>query len=517
MNPAGIRWNIMPIIVAGIGLIIALFLGVFIGGSETFQLGLIFGLAVLFILLANMRQHIWLLLPMFWGFTGMVSALPLPFSVRDLVVMLVAVVGSALLALRVFRFRNSLHLLDVILLLNLAQVCIVFLSHPVGLRALSSEQVGARPYFNIAIATIAYLTVSNQIISPKLGRLLPVVMLIPEAFLSAISLMIRAIPSLGHTLVWFYSDFAPTLQPNNAVMERVTGTVKFGTGLITALCSYFPPFSLLNPVRPMRVLLFLAGITMVLISGFRSQLLTVAAIFLISSYLRKGTTHVLTVFAGMFLAVVVLIVINSAVHPLPLSMQRTLSFLPGNWDSRAVADATGSTEWRLEMWKDIPKSSQYVHNKLMGDGFGFNRAELQAIERQAYASGGGMEQEDFMLIGAFHNGPLSAIRFVGAVGLLLYYALLIYSAVYGWCLIRASKGSDFYPLALFISLVVIWEPLNYTFVFGAYDSALPNTIFAVAMLKLIHNSLRQAKSAERHWLKSASVLPQVERVGAGAT
>ena len=96
-------------------------------------------------------------------------------------------------------------------------------------------------------------------------------------------------------------------------------------------------------------------------------------------------------------------------------MQRTLSFLPGHWDSRAVKDATGSTEWRLEMWRDIPKGTQYISDKIMGDGFGFSRAELSAMERQKFATGG-MQQEDFMIIGAFHNGPLSAIRFVGVVG-----------------------------------------------------------------------------------------------------
>src|SRR3977135_2965337 len=99
-----------------------------------------------------------------------------------------------------------------------------------------------------------------------------------------------------------------------------------------------------------------------------------------------------------------------------------------------------------------------------------------------------MSQEDFMIIGSFHNGPLSAVRFVGVVGLVLYYALILYAALFGWRLIRTSERSDFYPLALFVSLALIWEPLNFTFVFGGYDGGLPNTIFGVGMLKMIHNS-----------------------------
>jgi hypothetical protein len=115
------------------------------------------------------------------------------------------------------------------------------------------------------------------------------------------------------------------------------------------------------------------------------------------------------------------------------------------------------------------------------------------MQRQLY-SAGQISQEDFMLIGAFHNGPLSTVRFVGAVGLLLYYVLLIYLAMYAWRLIRAAEGTDIYPLALFAGLALIWEPINYTLVFGGYDSGFPNTIFGVGMLKMINNSLRAKQS-----------------------
>ena len=90
MNPTELKFNIVPIAVMIMGLILALFLGVFIGGSEFLNLGLIFGLVAVITLVAMMRQHIWLLIPLFWGFAGTVSILPLPFTVRDLVLMLVA-------------------------------------------------------------------------------------------------------------------------------------------------------------------------------------------------------------------------------------------------------------------------------------------------------------------------------------------------------------------------------------------------------------------------------------------
>ena len=49
----------MPIVVTVLGLLVALFLGVFIGGSELTQLAVIFGLVALIALTACLRQHIW--------------------------------------------------------------------------------------------------------------------------------------------------------------------------------------------------------------------------------------------------------------------------------------------------------------------------------------------------------------------------------------------------------------------------------------------------------------------------
>ena len=491
MNPASLKFNPIPILMGVIGLVTAFILGMFIGGGEILNLAVISGAVVLVLVIAGMRQYIWMLIPMLWGFTGNVAVLPIPFSVRDLAVMLVAAMAFALLALRIYRFRNRWGLLDFLLILNLAQVACVFIAHPTGVRALASSTVGARPYFNVAIAVVAYVILSNQLLSAKLARKLPIFILIPEAISSVIVLLVRVKPSIGYVLGWFYTGFVPQRQVVGGGVERLN--IGTGTNLLTALCSYFRPVSLVSPAKPLRCFLFLVGLTLVLLSGFRSQLLSVAAIFILASYFHRGISEALMVFGAMFFAVIVLVLVNSAIHPLPLSVQRTLSFLPGNWDSRAARDAELSTTWRVEMWKEVSKGTRYIRDIAMGDGFGFSRQELLAMERQQYRTGE-FSQEDSLIVGAFHNGPLSAIRFVGIVGLILYYSLLIYCAVYAWRLIRSAQDSQFSAIAFFVGLPLIWEPFNYTFIFGGYDSGLPNTIFAVGMLKMIHNSLRQASN-----------------------
>src|SRR4051812_48345435 len=382
---------------------------------------------MIILLIAGVRQYILLFLPMCWALTGTISILPIPFSVRDLVVMLVAAMAFALLALRIYRFRNKWGLLDLFLLLNVGQVVLAFISHPTGFHALSSENVGARPYFNNAIALLAYFIVANQALPLKFARKLPVFIIIPEAISSSIAILVQLKPSLGYVLGWFYSGFVPPRDVAAGSIQRIN--IGTGTTLLTALCSYFRPLSLINPGRLFRLLLFVVGMILVLISGFRSQLIAVVAIYVIASYFHKGIPEAVTVFGAMIFAAILLVLVNTAIHPLPLAVQRTLSFLPGHWDSRAVRDAQYSTEWRLDMWKDIAKSSVYIRNRVMGDGFGFSRGELEAMQREQFRTGD-LTQEDFMIIGSFHNGPLSAIRFVGVVGLVLYYLLLIYAAVY---------------------------------------------------------------------------------------
>ncbi len=197
MNPTELKFNIMPIMVTVLGLVFALFLGVFIGGSELFNLGLIFGLAAVIALVSIMRQHIWILIPMFWGFIGSVRVLPIPFSVRDLAVMLVTAVGCALFALRKFKFRNKWDWLDLILFLNLLQLGLAFYLNPAGLKSLSSQIVGARPYFNVLIGVFAYFVLSNQALSVSLARRIPIVMVVTELLSSGLFLLSRASKSIG--------------------------------------------------------------------------------------------------------------------------------------------------------------------------------------------------------------------------------------------------------------------------------------------------------------------------------
>jgi hypothetical protein len=175
---------------------------------------------------------------------------------------------------------------------------------------------------------------------------------------------------------------------------------------------------------------------------------------------------------------------------LPLPAQRALSFLPGNWKYEVVQDAKGSTDWRVEMWKRALTSDRYIENKLLGDGFGFRQLDMQRLER-INMNGENYEatQEAMMLAGNYHSGPVSAIRYVGVVGLILYYAFIIALAIYAKRVIRSCWKTPFFVPALFFCLPVFFHPFFYTFIFGAFQNGIVESIFAFGCLKMLERSV----------------------------
>jgi hypothetical protein len=100
---------------------------------------------------------------------------------------------------------------------------------------------------------------------------------------------------------------------------------------------------------------------------------------------------------------------------------------------------------------------------------------------------GGSDREQFMITGTFHNGPISAIKCVGVVGLVLYSALLIYLAVHAWKLCVLTAGTRAFPLALFVGMPIVYFPFQFLVVTGFYELDLTVSIFSAGLLNLVAN------------------------------
>jgi hypothetical protein len=101
----------------------------------------------------------------------------------------------------------------------------------------------------------------------------------------------------------------------------------------------------------------------------------------------------------------------------------------------------------------------------------------------------GDDQEAMMIIGAFHSGPISSIRFFGYIGYVLILLLQIVFAVHSYKLCIKCFKTKLFPLSLFIAMWAIFLPLGFNFIFGAYDKTLLDIMLYGCLLKVLENSI----------------------------
>lgn len=495
MDPKILEARLGLSLVAILGVVGAVVLGVYIGSGEWIPVLALFGAALTIALVLRMQSYVWIFIPLGWFVTGRLGFLPLPFSIRELAVLLAMAVFLTLAALRGLPLRTRTTLIDLLLYLNLAYVAFVYARHPVGVAAFGTSMVGGRPYFDALIGFLAYLVLSRSRMGPELALRLPALAAIPPALVSLLGLIGYLFPGTLPYLAYFYggidvSSYFRDLKPSGSEDESVDRIFDLATGAKAcgvALASYFDPFSLITPLRPVRCLGFLACFAAMGLAGFRNGILYLACLFALSAFVRHGVWKLVQLGAVLGLMLLLLSGLQTKGVHLPVNVQRSLSFLPGRWDPEAVNDAEGSIEWRVYMWRTALGTSDFIKDKIFGDGFGFSAYEL-SIMQAGEDFIGHESQEVFMIQGAFHSGPISAIRFVGVAGLVLYLALILYLAVCGFGIVRATAGSPYFPIAMMAVLPALYEPFQYLFVFGAYDSGLPTTLFTCGLFKLVENN-----------------------------
>lgn len=482
-------------VVTLLGMGFAVYCGRLSGTGQTRVLIAIFALLLVSTICLAMRSRIWLLIPVMGGFTGQLLPLPVPFAVRDLSILLAFGLFLLLVALKIVRDKPTYTRVDLLVLMNILYVASLFLRNPVGVKALGSEYVGGRPYFEVLIAVFAYWVLLRARADVGQLRRIPIYITFTTGLLTLVNVFAIWFPAAGAVLARTYTGVSSvgSERPDDRVaVESSNRKVHFyglGIAMVSLLCSYFPPLTLAIPVYVMRFSLFMLGMGSVLVSGFRNGIISVGLFFVLGSYFQRGWREAVKVLVIGTVLTVLVVGGHGTFYELPRPAQRALSFLPGKWDPIALTDAQGSTEWRLDMWKLVLRGDKYIRNKLLGDGFGFSRRELHIMTSNMLL--GEQSKEDFLIVGAFHSGPLSTVRYAGFVGLALIYALFVAVAVLAVRLIIRTRGTPLLPVTLFFGIPLIYQPFFYTFVFGAYDNALPSTIVSVGLLKLLWKTMEQ--------------------------
>lgn len=484
-----------------VGLVIAPILGGLVAQGAFFKIGMFAGIALLISVCLTLRSNIWMVIPLCSALTGSIYVLPLPFKVSELAVVLAFGMFLLLYAMKGVPPLSAFNWYDGFMILNVLYLTTVYLRNPAGLLRFQTEIIGARPYTAVLIAILAYWVLQHVTLTPRQKYLIPVLASVGALGGAFLSIITAFLPGLGARLYPFYSGVTAPVEevvadPGTEGTNRLIYLSKYGQALGPLLVAWRNPIQLLIFVNPIYSLLFYSALAAIAASGFRSYFAHIVALCAVSTYFRSGLSGLVRVGLAGFLTLGVLIGAQESGFDLPLSVQRTLSFLPGSWDPVAVEDAHNSSEWRFEMWRQALTTERYIRNKIFGDGFGYRMGDLAGFIHMGGMNKAGTDaiQEYFLVIGAYHSGPVSTIRTVGYFGLLLFNIWIIAMAWYAWRLIRESQGTPFFVWALFVASPVVIMPMFYWLIFGGYENDLPQAIMSLAALNILARSLNAWKT-----------------------
>lgn len=488
---------IVLIAVVAVILIGSIILGTAVGTSDVQTLSGFFLIAIALGAFLATGRNVWILIPLFSAWDGRISLLPLPFSVSNVAVGFAVACWLLLWTTRRVHWRFKIRPFDAWLVAMLVLLGVGYLRNPVGVAAVANNSnVGARPYFEVAVACVGYVILASQRANSSILGKLPIGVICTSIVIAIGGAIAYLMPMVGIVLYQFYSGFRPymveVLGGSTAVstsIGRAEFLLPFALSLGAWLFASRPPITNCSPLRPVRVsLLGISGIA-TLVSGFRIAVGTLGMYFIIGSFLWwRGKGLILCAVIGvLFIAGVIAV---QATVGLPERMQRPLTFLPGDWDEGVKRSADETLQWRLDMWEEVMEGD-HIQNWWIGDGFGFPASEL-AYYGALQKSGNILPQQlanYYLMTGDLHSGPLSAAKFVGVIGFTVFFG---YSLTIAWRYARLFRITDDRRLKTvvgFFAIPAIFFPIKFVFIYGAFQNDLPAVIIMAGMLRLLEESL----------------------------
>jgi O-antigen ligase len=208
------------------------------------------------------------------------------------------------------------------------------------------------------------------------------------------------------------------------------------------------------------------------------------------NYLQRGFTFA-RLFLAFFLALIGWYVLIHTAQYLPPGAQRALSWVPGADIPEYVrTDATGTIEWRLELWEEGLKTlPQYW---LVGKGYAFSEKEAigvtganQATDQIAWA----------LVTSSYHNGPISLLLGLGVFGFLIGISLMI-----GVCARHARALRESWHHASLrqchqaVYALLLVHTLVFFTIYGDVQASFPPFFFNFALLEALRQNDRNHPS-----------------------
>ena len=339
----------------------------------------------------------------------------------------------------------------------------------IGLKTLGGDVGGGKKYLTLFIGVATFFAlISRPIPKEKRG------LYIGFIFLAGLPAFVSDIfPVLPAPLNYINLLFPPSSATTGEGGSFSFGVTRLGAFATTAGCianyllARHGMRGIFNGQHPIRLGFFLMAMMMTMLGGFRLTVIGYTEILFLLFFMEGlHRTRLLLVFllGGTLFAAVVI----PFASKLPITFQRSLSFLPLNFDSAAVMDADGSKKWREEIWQDTwPKVPQYL---LLGKGYALHQEDFNQMGGGAFAGvGAGFDHslEGLAVSMDYHNGPLSTLMPFGVWGLISYVWVAL-AAIY--ILYRNYRYGD--PEIKTVNAILLIMSLSrfsgYFFLFGSY-------------------------------------------------
>lgn len=311
-----------------------------------------------------MGPKLWLLVPL-----GMCFEIPaLPIGGRSIELTELAVAGAALgILVRFFTREEKIRIFrpeSTGILLYIAWVGLIWALNPVGLAMLGSETVGLRFYIKLLIAFTGYIIISSRTLTTWDCRQI-IRMWIAGAYISfAVGLVLYYVQGPP--------QFMDAVGPEDNFYTWHQSLVKPAFATLTYIFCRFR-FSEIVDLRRWYLPVVIAGCyAMGFLSGKRAGLAFLLLLpFLVFAARKEVLGLVISGVLGI-LAVGILVSAQGRFIALPLTVQRALSYLPGEWDRQISQMSHGGSLDPFRTQMNELAWGQIQENPIIGKGFGID-------------------------------------------------------------------------------------------------------------------------------------------------
>jgi hypothetical protein len=446
---------------------------------------------------------------------GALNFLPIPLGASHIAAVLLIlyyITGYVVIRQRRIKVGKAVFLWPTLILTAI----VLYHNHSLSLGSLGGSTEGARPAFFIFLFVIAYFCAIN-IPTPSvdfLGRI-PFYALVLTGLSSIPYLLSTYFPALAPYLYSITSSvnveaYVNTMPGNEdagsgGLSSRLAAFGPIGAALQLYLLAHYPIGTWFSPSRLWVVFLSIICLLLTICCGYRNDLFAFAMLTVVGVWCYYSWRALLLPTIALLSAIVLITastndIIHVPVNKLPIIAQRTMSFLPGDWDQTAIESAKSSNEFRQNI-EDVYISEYMARSPLFGNGFDIDKAEFDSLEANLKRGGGDpvyLEAKLFIEGKMYHTGWISVYDNVGLVGtaafIALQLAVIFVTArfVFGP---KANRRSSLFPLYVWIQMNVTTAMISYFTVFGSFNQTFTDALAYAVLLSHLEDLEKTSEPA----------------------